>query len=761
MTTLIFKSSNFSQSIQFFKSSNYQNPIRLAKGPPVAPSPFPFTPYVGRLWTFNNSGTFTAGYTGNIQVVVVAGGGGGGGGGGPGGGGGGGGGGVTYCTAVPVTVGTNYTVTVGNANQNSSFVGASVNLVSIAGGNSGTINFGGGGGGSVDGTQGQPVQAQTPPVSTGTTFVYGLFTNSRGGGGTGGRTNGDIGGPGITLPSNFGSIKVAGGGGGGAHGSGGPGGGGNAGSPGITNTGGGGGYFAQGAPGIVLVYDGPNAAIPIPPPYLGQLWTFNSSGTFTAGYTGNMQVVVVAGGGGGSPLSSSTGISGGGGGGVTYCTAVPITQGTNYTVTVGNGGTGTSTGTVGNNGLPSSFIGPSVNLVSYGGNGGSNAGAGGAAGAQPAQIQNPPVASGTTFIYGFVNTLTAGGGAGGKNGSGLQLPSNFGSIVIGGGGAKNRTVVGNGGGGGGSYNAIIGTSSFLTVSPSGTANTGGGGAGGFTAPGDANGGSGVVLIYDGLNNSIQIPGPPAPAPGSRTLSSSLFPVSTSQTFKFTPEYTGNIQVLVAGGGGNGGSRTTRSSANSAGGGGGGGGVVICNSYPIVYGVPIEFTVGAANSPSTFGVITAFAGGLGGSGGSGAPGGSSGGSAASVIAFQNVSGPATQGSAPGLSATLLGSMGGTCPSTVSLPASPVGAGGGGGAAPGPPGVGGAAPIGDPGGAGGASFIAPAIFNSFAYGAGGAGGGNGNPFTVAASVIGSGGGGCPALNPAVNGSIGSAGDVRIFS
>jgi len=63
--------------------------------------------------------------------------------------------------------------------------------------------------------------------------------------------------------------------------------------------------------------------------------------TFTPTTSGVVEVLVVAGGGGGggNPIAGA-GMAGGGAGGVLYSSAYPVVAGTNYTVTVGDGGAG-------------------------------------------------------------------------------------------------------------------------------------------------------------------------------------------------------------------------------------------------------------------------------------------------------------------------------------------------------------------------------------------------------------------------------------
>ena len=91
------------------------------------------------------------------------------------------------------------------------------------------------------------------------------------------------------------------------------------------------------------------------------LATFTSVGTtsWTApSSVYNVEVLVVAGGGGGggNNAGGQTPQGGGGGGGVIYRTFYPVTPGTAYTVTVGDGGAGGTSGSnPGTNGSNSVF----------------------------------------------------------------------------------------------------------------------------------------------------------------------------------------------------------------------------------------------------------------------------------------------------------------------------------------------------------------------------------------------------------------------
>jgi hypothetical protein len=253
--------------------------------------------------------------------------------------------------------------------------------------------------------------------------------------------------------------------------------------------------------------------------------TFTSSTTFAVpSGLSSLNVLVVAGGGGGG---SSTGFEvggGGGAGGYIYTPGHPVSPGSNQTVTVGGGGTGTTnkgTGTEASewpsgNGSNSVFgsitaTGGGVGGGQYwqgspGGSGGGEAGnANDGSGAGTGGQGNP---GGQAYNSAASSTGAGGGGAGGAgtNGSSNQggpggpgtSNSISGSSVTyagGGGGAKNISNTGSSGtggpGGGGS-----GTPSTSANGNSGAANRGGGGggAGGPTSYRGGNGGPGVVII---------------------------------------------------------------------------------------------------------------------------------------------------------------------------------------------------------------------------------------------------------------------------
>ena len=251
----------------------------------------------------------------------------------------------------------------------------------------------------------------------------------------------------------------------------------------------------------------------------GTYWyhTFNSSGTFTPTEAITADYLVVAGGGGGGSTVAGGGGAGGlrstvtaTGGGGSLESALSLTNGTNYTVTIGAGGT------AGNNGNNSVF--DSITSTaggkggSYSNNAGSTGGSGGGGGggetgtnaAGGAGTANQGYDGGTGFAQG---ATFCGGGGGGASAVGANAASNnpgaggngvatsiTGSSVTyagGGGGGGNTGTTragGTGGGGNGGGSGAAGSN--------GTANTGGGGGGGGnggTLTGYT-GGSGIVII---------------------------------------------------------------------------------------------------------------------------------------------------------------------------------------------------------------------------------------------------------------------------
>jgi hypothetical protein len=227
----------------------------------------------------------------------------------------------------------------------------------------------------------------------------------------------------------------------------------------------------------------------------------------------NLDCLVVAGGGGGSRSSNCGG--GGGAGGLIYSNGYAVIV-SNYTVTVGQGGAGVSSGT-GNSGSNSVF----ASLTAHGGGGGGSsataAGAGGSGGgAIGSTTAFPLYLGGVTNVWGQGNngggngypTYTYSQAAGGGGGAGAVGQTATNSYVGGNGGdglpfslsGVTRYYAGGGGGGGSSVAGTGGLGGGANGSVSGTAYHGtsglGGGGGGITAnSGTAgNGGSGIVIV---------------------------------------------------------------------------------------------------------------------------------------------------------------------------------------------------------------------------------------------------------------------------
>ncbi len=265
----------------------------------------------------------------------------------------------------------------------------------------------------------------------------------------------------------------------------------------------------------------------------GQLYrvhTFNSSGTFTNTATRNARILMIAGGGSTAGAQGAAGGTGGGGaGGLVYYKDQSITQ-KNYTVSIGAGGTSTSSddsgARTGNNTTMTDMttaVGGGKSFQGTDGDGASrNGGSGGGAGFGSNQPYTG-IGSGTTNqgnnggAGSSSNSGTGGGGGGageagstdgtGQGGDGVQEGSssvyNFNGggnttfqvngtsdYYAGGGGAGSIGADGIAGGQGGGGNGDISTNSNH-----GTANTGGGGGGCATQAGTGgNGGSGKVCI---------------------------------------------------------------------------------------------------------------------------------------------------------------------------------------------------------------------------------------------------------------------------
>jgi hypothetical protein len=345
------------------------------------------------------------------------------------------------------------------------------------------------------------------------------------------------------------AVTRAGGGGGGtnlnvgaAGGSGGGGASGNIATKGTVNTGSGGGAGvftgstytagAGGGSGVVIIsYTSPTQLFGGGTvTFVGGNWihTFTTSGTLVPASTFTASTVIVGGGGG-----SGYSVGGGAGAGGLLSSTFTLDANSNYIVTVGSGGSGSTTNpSNGTAGTGSSFLTITTagggRGANYGENtagaGGSGAGAAGApntlytagSGNTPATTPAQGNNGGANAVSGAVGQRNSGGGGGagavgqtgtttkpGNGGAGSINPiagsttgQNVGGIyyLAGGGGGgsdtgnTNQGLGGNGGGGAGGIPASIN-------GVAGTVNTGGGGGGGYSVGGvGANGGSGVVII---------------------------------------------------------------------------------------------------------------------------------------------------------------------------------------------------------------------------------------------------------------------------
>ena len=206
---------------------------------------------------------------------------------------------------------------------------------------------------------------------------------------------------------------------------------------------------------------------------------FTAGGTFTvpAGIL-KIKVSVYGGGAGGGGGNSPTGGGGGGAGGYAegIYTVVPLS---NYTVTIGTGGTGGLTaGGLGADGGTTSF---GVLLSASGGLAGTSHFLGGAGG---------------IGIGGYLNSSlgNGGGGAPGSGTAGIAATGTGG----GGSGALTNTVTGAGGGGGGGGFGGGNGGNSTSVGFNAYANTGAGGGGaggGGNANNGGNGAAGKVIVF--------------------------------------------------------------------------------------------------------------------------------------------------------------------------------------------------------------------------------------------------------------------------
>jgi hypothetical protein len=254
--------------------------------------------------------------------------------------------------------------------------------------------------------------------------------------------------------------------------------------------------------------------------------TFAANGIFTPKQALTCDYLVLAGGGGGG---ATFGGGGGGAGGLKTANAFSVAAATNYTVTVGAGGVGSTSQTVkggtGSNSVFSSVTstgggggaetGGSSTGGGNGGSGGGGAGGGssGNAGGTGTSGEGSNGGSGSNNSGGNFGAGGGGGGSsavganasssstavGGNGGTGTTSSITGSSVTYAGGGGGGvfttgegftRSTGGSGGGGaGGDGNNASGNSPAA-----GTVNTGGGGGGGGYSQNGANGGSGIVIV---------------------------------------------------------------------------------------------------------------------------------------------------------------------------------------------------------------------------------------------------------------------------
>ena len=234
--------------------------------------------------------------------------------------------------------------------------------------------------------------------------------------------------------------------------------------------------------------------------------------------------LVVAGGGGGGSNDDGGDAAGGGGAGGFRTSTQNFLTGATYTITVGDGGAGSTSGSVaGTNGSNSSISGSGLTTITSAGGGGGSigsgagspsrdgiaGGSGGGAGYNgTGGAGNTPSTSPSQGNNGGNNTTNNGGaggggaGAAGTNASGTNVGTSggagatssiTGSSVTYAGGGGGGAYVGSGGAGGAGGGGAGGDSGNGAVT-AGTVNTGGGGGGGGASVDGAAGGKGVVIL---------------------------------------------------------------------------------------------------------------------------------------------------------------------------------------------------------------------------------------------------------------------------
>ena len=417
--------------------------------------------------------------------------------------------------------------------------------------------------------------------------------------------------------------------------------------PGINGTGGGGGGGADytpaggdGGSGIVIIrYRKPPSETVVSGTIAGttdRYISFPYSGTgatkdYTITTTENLlcDILVVGGGGGGSA-------GGGGAGGYLYLTNISLSSGTSYTTRVGNGGSGATLATNGNQGANSSFIGGSISYTAYGGGGGGGngnvapahttgqVGSYGGNGHDQTTTQTYTSTQGNRGGRALIGGSCSGGGGGGADAIGgdsvivseLLSQDAAGYYYYRGGQGGNGTLntitgasVYYAGGGTSGVNTNKDTDTSVQTAPlggggigarapngiggSGTNGLGGGGGGGdWERTAGSTGGSGIVII--------RYRKPPSETVTSSIISGTAdryiqFPYSgTAATKDYTITTTENLicDILVVGGGGGGG-------GTYVGSGGGAGGYVYTSNVNMSSG-SYTVNVGAGGFGGTIG-----------------------------------------------------------------------------------------------------------------------------------------------------------------
>jgi hypothetical protein len=273
--------------------------------------------------------------------------------------------------------------------------------------------------------------------------------------------------------------------------------------------------------------------------------TFTSSATFSVNTGGVVELLVVGGGAGGSQRGG-----GGGAGQVLYSSSLYVVSGS-YTVTIGNGGSGSvgfsaltpagssSFGTIRakGGGIPAGTNQGQTPGGAAGGGWSYNAPAGGRSITGSDGMGNGGDVLVGNINAGYANAGPGGGGAGENGQSGLRLIGSGGNGLQY--GISGTPTFYGGGGGGGYYDLFLGAgagglggggATFVTGSP----NTGGGGGGAAYGGIAGNGGSGIVIVaYSNVTSSTNL-----------FLTETAISASSNTTASFAITSSGNIGLVI-------------------------------------------------------------------------------------------------------------------------------------------------------------------------------------------------------------------------